>query len=187
MDQDSRVGWLEQALLRRGLLDDARLAQVHDFRERRKIKFFSALTAGGFVDEHVLARVTSEELGVPMATAGELAKPDSDALKRLAPEKARKDAVLPLKVEGRKLFVALSDPFDVVARFEIQSGTGLRLEVRVAAKTDLLRAIEAAYPPSRTDPSPPAPPEKDRDAEFLRLLDLPDDNDEKGNKDQGPT
>lgn len=192
MSPDNRVTWLEQALLKRKLLDESKLAEVREFQDQRKIKFFSALTAGGFVDDRTLAKVTSEELKVPLATAEELAHPDPKALKQIPQEKARKDAVMPLKIEGNTLIIALTDPFDIFMQEDIHFLTGMRIKPCVAAKTDILQALEAAYPPPRTAPPihpepesrleviPPFPPsdlvddgEKDDQDDIARLMEEP--------------
>jgi type IV pilus assembly protein PilB len=56
-----------------------------------------------------------------------------------------KHKVLPIRIEGNKLFVAMDDPLDYFAIDELRMVTGMRIEPVIALKDELQRAINRYY------------------------------------------
>lgn len=95
------------------------------------------------LDEDRLADLLAAEAGLPRLPPGAL-KPDPEALARLPAELIRRVNVLPLRVVGSSLHVALGDPLDLDSVDRLAHTAGLSLELYVAPWRQLRDAIEAA-------------------------------------------
>ncbi len=71
--------------------------------------------------------------------------PSVEALKTLDKNTALQLEALPLELEGNRLKVALSDPFNINVVDLIRRRTGLEVEVLVSDRESILRAIEIHY------------------------------------------
>src|SRR5690606_31279607 len=58
---------------------------------------------------------------------------------------AEQNTVLPLRIEGNKLIVAMADPLDYFAIDELRMSTGFRIEPVLASRDELKRSIRRYY------------------------------------------
>ena len=92
----------------------------------------------------------------PMLQAQELARADPSLVRRLPGTDAHDLAAMPLRQSHAGAIVAMADPTDERAVAQLSETLGGRILPTVAKLSDLLAAIERAYPPDRptlvTDP-----------------------------------
>lgn len=102
----------------------------------------------GFIkDEDVILDVLSRYYGVRKV---DLAKfpIDSEVVKMISPDIARKHLVMPIGKKGDKLILAMIDPGNVVAIDDVRSATGMDVEPVVVSYVILMQLISRYYPMS---------------------------------------
>jgi hypothetical protein len=113
------------------------------------IKLGSSLIELGFIQEDVLVSLLSRKLGVPAVSYPELLNVPADVINRLSPAVAEKFRVVPVRLENKKLYVAMSDPTDFNAREELSFITGNIIVPLIAPEVQILFALEKYYAVAR--------------------------------------
>lgn len=127
MNSPVQLNGLARRLVADNLLEQevARKATLQATKE--KVPFVQFLVSSAILDAKTIARVASEEFGVPLFDLEALSKesmPD-----KLVDEKLiRKHHVLPIMKRGTRLFLAVADPTDLHALDEIKFNTGLNTD-----------------------------------------------------------
>jgi len=99
------------------------------------------LLAGESIDTSVLARVVSEEYGVPLFDLKDMVQEQFPV--ELVPQSLiRKHKALPLYRRGNRLFVAISDPTNTSALAEFKFATGIATDSVVVEHHQLLETID---------------------------------------------
>ncbi|MDD1614027.1 MAG: type IV-A pilus assembly ATPase PilB [Methylococcaceae bacterium] len=130
-------------LIQDGLLTESE-AKIHSQEAQKKnVPLLSYLVANNLLDSKVVAEKASIEYGVPFF--------DLDAIDlrslpiNLINEKLiRKHRALPLFIRGKTLFIALSDPTNLLALDEIKFQSRLHPETILVEENKLVRAIETS-------------------------------------------
>lgn len=99
----------------------------------------------GCIEEEHLARVLSEKLHVPFAEPGALLAIPAAVITLIPHEVAKKHQVVPLRVDGHRLTLAMADPSDLSLIDELAFLTGLVISPTVAPEVWLYRALEKYY------------------------------------------
>jgi type IV pilus assembly protein PilB len=98
----------------------------------------------GYITEQRLIEVLEFQLGIPHVSLYRY--PLDPHLFHLIPKEiAKRNQLVPLKKEGNKLFVAMSDPMDFYAIEDLRLSTGFNIETAIASKDDILRTITKYY------------------------------------------
>lgn len=102
------------------------------------------MLAQGVLTEHQLIEVLEFQLGIPHVT---LSRFQIDAkLSQVIPEQmARRYQVLPIRVDGRKLMVAMADPLDLFIIDDLRMSTGFTIEPAIISRGELQRGIARLY------------------------------------------
>lgn len=107
-------------------------------------KLGDALLQRGYITEQQLIEVLEFQLGIPHVSLYRY--PIDPKLMNLVPKEfAKRNMLIPLKREGDRLFVAMADPMDFFAIDDLRLSTGFHIEVAIASKDDILRAINKYY------------------------------------------
>ena len=135
------LGGLALRLVRNNLLNSSDAERIHAEAASHKVSFVTRLVESKKVDSATIARVASEEFGVPVFQISAL---DLElAPIKLVDEKIiRRHRVLPIYKRGTRLFVAISDPTNLVALDEIKFNTGLGTEAILVEEDKLATAID---------------------------------------------
>ncbi len=96
------------------------------------------------VSEESLAEAFATWLKVPRVKLAST-QVDSEAIKTISEELARKHSCLPLKVEGKSLVVAMANPVDYDALQDLQFASGMTVKTVVSSRTEILDAIGEYY------------------------------------------
>lgn len=103
-----------------------------------------ALVQRGYITEQQLIEVLEYQLGIPHI--GLFHYPfDTNLISLVSKEMARRNLIIPLKKEGKKLFIAMVDPMDFIVIDDLRLSTGFQIEAAIATKDDVLRAINKYY------------------------------------------
>lgn len=134
---------LGDLLVETGMISDEQLkATLAEKAEGQKLG--DALLQRGLITEQQLIEVLEFQLGIPHISLYRY--PFDTSLLTLVPkEMAKRNLVIPLKKEGEKLFVAMSDPMDFFTVDDLRLSTGFHIETAIATKDDIIRAINKYY------------------------------------------
>jgi hypothetical protein len=109
------------------------------------IKLGSSLIEHGFIDEDKLLHFLSNKLGVPGVGKHALMSIPAEVLKKIPAALAEKYRVVPIRIENRRIAVAMVDPADLQAIDELAFITGLIVEPHIAPDLLITFALERHY------------------------------------------
>ncbi|WP_043934227.1 GspE/PulE family protein [Bacillus sp. EB01] len=134
---------LGDLLTEAGIISEEQLqAALKDKAPKQRLG--EALVQRGYITEHQLIEVLEFQLGIPHISLFNY--PFDKNLFSLVPkELARRHLIIPLKKDGDKLFIAMSDPMDFLAIDDLRLMTGFHIETAIATKDDILRSINKYY------------------------------------------
>ncbi len=130
-------------LVEAGALGPDRLDEALRLQESDPVRLGELLVREGLVAPEAVARALSRQLSLPFEP-GPL-NPEPDALAVIPGDLARRLGVLPLRLTGRGLVLAVEDPLAVGAVEDVRFRTGRRIEVRVVTCRDLRRGMDVGY------------------------------------------
>jgi type IV pilus assembly protein PilB len=132
---------LARRLVRDNLLSEHQAKAAHADASSRRVPFVQYLVDEKILDSRRIAVAASQEFGVPLL--------DLDAIDLLeipfniVDEKLiRRHRALPLYRRGSRLFLAISDPTNVLALDEIRFATGLAADAILVEQDKLTKAID---------------------------------------------
>ena len=98
----------------------------------------------GYITEQQLIEVLEFQLGIPHVNL--FRYPFDPKLFNVVPKEfAKRNLLVPLRAEGDRLFVAMSDPMDYITVDNLRLSTGFHIETAIASKDDILRTISKYY------------------------------------------
>jgi type IV pilus assembly protein PilB len=134
---------LGDLLIESGLLTEDQLQTTLKDKPAEQ-RLGDALLHRGYITEQQLIEVLEFQLGIPHISLYRY--PFDTSLFNLIPkETAKRNLVIPLKKEGDKLYVAMSDPMDFFTIDDLRLSTGFHIETAIATKDDIIRAINKYY------------------------------------------
>ncbi len=98
----------------------------------------------GLISEKDRVRCTGKVWDIPFADLDQLTS-SSEAIELISAQFAKRFKVLPLQVEGDRLFVAMANPLDVFVIDELRMNTGLEIQPLIALESDLVEALGEVY------------------------------------------
>ena len=97
----------------------------------------------GKIDETALAAALAYQFGIPLADLSH-EKPDPVAVDMLPEELARRHTVIPLRVEGGRVFMAIADPLDTQAIDELTRECR-RIGLLMGTRSEIERLLDESY------------------------------------------
>jgi len=168
---------LGELLIEQGKITAGQLEEALKYQVIFGGKLGTNLLEMGFLEEEDIARILSKKLGVPfMESASHFASIPEEVIALIPRELAVKHQVVPVKLENRKLSLAMLDPSDLKAIDELSFRTGFIIRPMVTPEVRLLGALEKYYQVQRTaryiqiirDRIPPAPSPPSRSGPQVR-------------------
>ena len=139
--QTRRLGDL---LVAERLITEAQLKQALAEQKGKTEKLGSILARLGFITEEQLIGFLSRQYGIPSITLTNI-DVDTETLRLVPAQIARKYEVLPVKRIGGTLTLAMADPTNVFALDDIAFMTSLQILPVVAPQATIRKAIEKHY------------------------------------------
>ncbi|MBL0226009.1 MAG: hypothetical protein IPQ16_10705 [Geobacteraceae bacterium] len=136
---------LGELLINEGIITQDQLEEALKCHVIFGVKLGSAMIELGFVREDVLLNLLSKKLGVPSVTHDALFNVPGDVIARLSPAVAAKFRVVPIKLDHKRLYVAMADPTDLKAQEELSFISGLIIVPNIAPELQILYALEKYY------------------------------------------
>lgn len=139
--QRMRIGDL---LVESGVLSAEQLQQALSDQKELKMRLGDVLLHKEYITEQQLMEVLEFQLGIPHV---QLYRQNIDhrIVNLITQKQAEQYNVLPFRMNGNHLVVAMSDPLDYFAIDELRMTTGYNIEPVLASKESLQRAIERHY------------------------------------------
>ncbi|HHY70694.1 MAG TPA: type II/IV secretion system protein [Thermoanaerobacterales bacterium] len=137
---------LEEYLLEEKYMTQTELNKVKKIQIANDKRLDEVIIEEGFISDKDMTEILALNTGLPRVNLNKLyVSPD---VIRLIPEYlARKHTALPIKKDGNSLILALSDPFNIFALDDIKIVTGYDIQVVIATKNEIQRAIDTYYKP----------------------------------------
>ena len=144
-----KLSGLARKLVLDGLLSEPDAVKAQDTATKKKLPLVSYLVESKLVASKALANAAAHEFGVPLLDVGAIElEPD---IVRLVDEKlVRQHHGLPLFKRGNRLFIAVSDPTNLIALDEIKFHAGMNTEAVLVEEDKLNLIIEKAMSDSDT-------------------------------------
>ncbi len=133
-----------QILVNAGLIDEKQLAIALSEQAKTGAKLGQVLADHGFTTEDAVSRALAQQSGVSHIDADE-ADIEPAAVELVPEATARKLNALPLRIEGKTLLVAMSNPTDIISIDELQRIAKLFVRVVSTGHRQLLRGLDRAY------------------------------------------
>ncbi|MFN4242925.1 MAG: GspE/PulE family protein [Tepidisphaerales bacterium] len=133
---------VEQLLLERGVIDEAKLNQARHVCSQTPGKTLTQvlLTMAAASEEQILSAL-AETLGLTFETLDKNAV-DPKAFELLPVDYIRKCGVIPLRFEGERVVLGMADPTDVFLLDEVRQKTRRDVKMVVATRADINRVAE---------------------------------------------
>ena len=136
---------LGELLLKEKMVTPAQLEEALKNQVIYGIRLGSSLVEMGYVDDETIAQLLSRKLGVPCVGRKELAAVSKDLLRDFPRRLVETYHVVPLKLEGNRLHLAMTDPTDFGSLEEIGFATGYVIKPYIAPDVHISRALAKYY------------------------------------------
>ncbi|GBF73382.1 hypothetical protein PA598K_01669 [Paenibacillus sp. 598K] len=136
-----RIGDL---LVDAGVITPQQLQQALQQQTEMKKRLGDVLISEGYISQQQFIEVLEFQLGIPHVQLFRH-KIDPKIISLIPQKLATLHNVLPLRVDGGKLILAMADPLDYYAIDEVRIATGMRVDPVIASRDELLRAISRYY------------------------------------------
>ncbi len=136
----------EQRLVDRGILSPDEMERVVKLQHEQRAQFPRLVVELGFVSEDDLLPVLSEHFGIPVVSMKDFPvaplplDPVMDGV-----DFFKSSRMVPLKVDGRDLLVAMTDPTDFARVHALEVATRLKVKPVLAKEKDITARIEAVF------------------------------------------
>lgn len=136
-----RIGDL---LLDAGVITEEQLHTALARQRETRMRLGDVLISLEFITQQQFIEVLEFQLGIPHVQLYRY-KIDPKIVGLISQKLADQHCVMPLRLEGNKLVLAMADPLDYFAIDEIRIATGLRIEPVIASKNELVNTINRYY------------------------------------------
>src|SRR5918992_2865511 len=137
---------LAERLVERRLLSDDELERVLKLQHEQPAALTRLIVELGFLSEDDLLPVIRDHFNIPLVSLRDFpAVPLPIEFSANLGEFLKTARMVPVKVEGRELIVATSDPFDVPRLHALELASGLRVSPVLAKEKEITARIEALF------------------------------------------
>ncbi|MCL5270780.1 MAG: hypothetical protein M1457_09595 [bacterium] len=132
---------LADYLVREGIISQAQLNEALENQRSTARSVGRILVDKGFITEGMRMTVLQKRFGYPLVRLKDT--PIASEVLALIPYSfAEKHRVVPVRVEGKTLVVAMEDPSDMLVVDAIENQVGLALETQVASQEDIRQVLD---------------------------------------------
>jgi type II secretory ATPase GspE/PulE/Tfp pilus assembly ATPase PilB-like protein/FixJ family two-component response regulator len=131
-------------LYKRNLLTSPQVQELHKLQQQRREPIIQLLLEKDWVSEPTLRDTLRKDLMVEEAALAEFTV--DPAVAALVPKTfCERQLVVPLKLDGRRLLLAVADPLDSGMLDELRFVSGLELQVAMANVADIKKKVAEVY------------------------------------------
>ncbi len=141
---------LVEILIKNKLVTQEQLSQALLIQKEKGGRLSDVLVEQKYIKEDDLIPALSEGLSLPLIDLKRF-KIDSEIVKSIPVEIARHYQIIAISKISDTVTLAMADPLNMFAIDNVGSLTGFKINPVIASSTDILNAIESAYPDSTKD------------------------------------
>ncbi|MBF0537771.1 MAG: type IV-A pilus assembly ATPase PilB [Nitrospirae bacterium] len=141
------VSTLGALLVQNKLAEEKQVKEAFEISKKEGKRLGSVLVRMGFVNEDTLAAFLSKEYKFPLIDLSQY-KIDTELVKKIPIERAKRNILIPITMEGDSLRIAIADPTNNPAIEDVKFITRMKVGVHVATESAIMKAIEQYYPKS---------------------------------------
>jgi len=135
---------LGELLLSEGLIDEIQLSSAIGHQRNWGGKLGSTLVELGFISEDEIARALERQLRQNCLTDKDLV-PDEAVMDLMTGQECLDKDIIPLRLEGSVLVLAMSNPYDLTVIDELGFKLGKRIRAMLAVESAIKRAVKKYY------------------------------------------
>ncbi len=135
---------LGDILVDAGIINESQLLEALQIQKKSGLQLGKVLLQMKYITDKDLVFSLSKQLNIPQVDLTNM-KLSNEALDKVKENFARKYKLIPTKVDGNKLTLAITNPFDLFAIDEIAVKTGMEVESTLATESEVQNAIEEYY------------------------------------------
>jgi general secretion pathway protein E/type IV pilus assembly protein PilB len=135
---------LEDELVKRGLVSAEQMSSLVSQARSAYEPVYSFLLSRKVIGEEDLLSAYADVHGLKMLSLSQ-ASIDNAAIKALSPKLVAHYGVMPVRISGSVLTVAVSNPVDMSAIEDIEANLGYRVERALASRADISAAVKKYY------------------------------------------
>ncbi len=140
----SMMGKIGHILLTTGAISES---QLETALERKRVTggfLGDVLIEMGFVPSRIIGKVLEESIGIPYVELSET-EIDPQAFNLVSEHYQRRHRILPFKIEGRTMHVAMIDPLNVMVIDDLHLMTGLKVNPLLAMNIEIQDSFNRIY------------------------------------------
>ncbi len=135
---------LGDLLIEAGLLSDEQLEKALKVQKKTGERLGKILINLGYVTEESMIEVLEFQLGVPHVDLANMPV-DKETAATIPVSLAERYQIIPIRLEGRKLKLAMVDPTNFYAIDDVRMVTGYDVDPVIATEREIMRAISQSY------------------------------------------
>lgn len=139
---------LGEMLLAANLIDEVQMQIALAEQKQTGRRFGSTLVELKFIDENVLAAFLSKQIDVPCISLLHVDIPKK-VLRKLPRATVLECRAVPVRVDGDRLEVAMTDPTDIEVLDKVEKASGMTVSPLIAPQSSIATMIERCYPEER--------------------------------------
>jgi len=143
MPPDTKLSGLSRRLVVDGLLDESTALSAQADARKEKLNLSLHLVNKKLIAANTLATIAANEFGIPLLDLDSLDK-ESIPIGLVDEALIKKHQVIPIYKRGNRLYVAISEPTNLVGIDEIKFQTGVNTEAVLVEADKLTKFIETA-------------------------------------------
>ena len=135
---------LGEILVKNGLLTEEMLKQVLIDQKKTDLKFGQYVIRQGIVQEKQIIDLLSEQLNIKKYHMNDFPL-DLELVRYIPIEIAQKNQVVPLKIKGNLLMVAIVDPLEITTLDSIEKLNNMEVEPVICSEAEINQLINSMY------------------------------------------
>jgi len=135
---------LGDILVEAGIINESQLLEALQIQKKNGLQLGKVLLQMKYITDKDLVFSLSKQLNIPQVDLSNM-KLSNEALDKVKENFARKYKLIPTQIDGNRLTLAITNPFDLFAIDEIAVKTGMEVESTLATESEVENAIEEYY------------------------------------------
>ncbi len=136
---------LGDILVEVGIITSEQLSDALEIQKRTGGKLGAILSQMGAINEEVMLAFLGKQCGVSYISLSEYGVIPQEVIHTVPKSIVRRQNLIPVRINGQIVTVAMADPFNIFAIDDIKLTTGLDVQVVIALDDDIKKAIDTYY------------------------------------------
>jgi len=141
---------LGDLLLDAGLITKDQLDRVLLIQRRTNRRIGEIVVDEGLAEERDILELLKAQIGIERVELEKLTI-DPEIPKLITESMARRYNLIPIRLEGGRIIVAMDDPLNILAMDDVRIATGMEVEAVIATRAEIVDAIDQFYRQQNTE------------------------------------